>query len=61
MNRYEAWYSNVGELDGIYQRVVEYVRGWNKMHNKPVLITEYGADSEEGLSIVSDHDDYNLK
>ncbi|KAH1020998.1 hypothetical protein HUJ04_010576 [Dendroctonus ponderosae] len=52
VNRYEGWYQNVGQLDGIYQRIIEYATAWHDLHNKPVLITEYGADAEEGLSYL---------
>ncbi|XP_060521911.1 beta-glucuronidase-like [Cylas formicarius] len=52
VNRYYAWYNNVAELDGIYKRLIDECRSWNKLHNKPVLISEYGADSEEGLHIL---------
>ncbi|XP_030747257.1 beta-glucuronidase-like isoform X1 [Sitophilus oryzae] len=51
-NRYQAWYNNVGELDGIYTRIIEEATAFRKKHNKPVLMTEYGADSVEGLTIL---------
>lgn len=51
-NRYQAWYNNVGEIDGIYERILEEARGWRTLHNKPVLMTEYGADSMEGLTLL---------
>ncbi|XP_066154717.1 beta-glucuronidase-like isoform X4 [Euwallacea fornicatus] len=52
VNRYEAWYHQVGEIDGIYPRVLEQAKGWHTKFNKPVIYTEYGADSKEGLSYL---------
>lgn len=51
-NRYNAWYSNTGHLDMVTQRVVDEATGWHQMYNKPVLMSEYGADTVEGLHIL---------
>ncbi|XP_058118648.1 beta-glucuronidase [Anopheles coustani] len=51
-NRYNAWYSNAGRLNMITNRVVEEAQAWNKKHNKPVLMSEYGADTMEGLHML---------
>nr|XP_040234343.2 beta-glucuronidase isoform X1 [Anopheles coluzzii] len=48
-NRYNAWYANSGKLNMITNRVIEEAEAWNKKHNKPVLMSEYGADTQEGL------------
>ncbi|XP_018570900.1 beta-glucuronidase [Anoplophora glabripennis] len=48
MNRYDAWYTNTGDLDVIMYEIVDAAQAWHKKHNKPVLITEYGADTVEG-------------
>ncbi|KAL1505543.1 hypothetical protein ABEB36_005086 [Hypothenemus hampei] len=52
VNRYEAWYVNAGDLDTVYPNLLDHARAWHQKHNKPVLITEYGADSEEGLKLL---------
>lgn len=52
-NRYEAWYENTGDLDGITERIVLEAQDWHNKYNKPVMITEYGADTLEGLHFVS--------
>lgn len=52
-NRYNGWYSNPGRVDMITQRVVDEAVGWNAKHKKPVLMSEYGADTVEGLHFVS--------
>ncbi|XP_037915442.1 beta-glucuronidase-like isoform X1 [Hermetia illucens] len=47
-NRYNGWYSNPGHLDMVTQHVVEEADSWHKRHDKPVLMSEYGADTLEG-------------
>ena len=51
-NRYNGWYSNPGKLSMITNRVVEEASAWNRKYNKPVLMSEYGADTVEGLHFV---------
>lgn len=50
--RYNAWYSNTGRLDMITKNVVDEAVAWHLLHNKPVLMSEYGADTVEGLHIL---------
>lgn len=52
-NRYNAWYQNAGQLDMITKHVVEEATLWHEVHNKTVIMTEYGADTYEGLHFVS--------
>lgn len=52
-NRYNGWYSNPGRTDMITQRVVDEAIAWNAKHKKLVLMSEYGADTVEGLHFVS--------
>lgn len=51
-NRYNGWYTNPGQLDTITSHVVDEAISWNKKGQKPVLMSEYGADSVEGLHLV---------
>ncbi|XP_037944929.1 beta-glucuronidase-like [Teleopsis dalmanni] len=51
-NRYNAWYQNAGHLDMITNSVVEEATGWHKLHNKPVIMTEYGADTIAGFHFL---------
>lgn len=37
----------------ITSRVVDEAILWNTKHQKPVLMSEYGADTVEGLHLVS--------
>lgn len=52
VNKYASWYEYPGELDTIVPKVVEQCEGWHKKYNKPVLVTEYGADTLEGYHVV---------
>jgi len=52
-NRYNAWYHESGHLDMITDFVVAEATEWHTQHNKPVLMSEYGADTMEGLHFVS--------
>lgn len=52
-NRYNAWYHNPGRLDSITNRVIAEAEAWHRKYNKPVLMTEYGADTMPGLHEVS--------
>ncbi|XP_037032155.1 beta-glucuronidase isoform X5 [Bradysia coprophila] len=51
-NRYNAWYSNSGHLNMITQNVINEATNWHNKHQKPVLMSEYGADTVEGLHIL---------
>ncbi|XP_046481350.1 beta-glucuronidase isoform X1 [Neodiprion pinetum] len=48
-NRYNAWYTNPGRLDVIDILVEAEATAWNEKYNKPVIMTEYGADTMPGL------------
>ena len=51
--RYNAWYTNSRRTDTITQNVIKEAQSWHKKYNKPVLMTEYGADMIAGLHFVS--------
>lgn len=48
MNRYYGWYIFGGNLDAAKQAMENEMKYWKKIR-KPVMITEYGADSVAGL------------
>lgn len=52
-NRYNGWYSNAGRLDMVTGRVVQEGTAWHTKYNKPIMMLEYGADTMEGLHLVS--------
>ena len=50
INRYFAWYSQSGRLDQIPSLVTEELANWRqRFPNKPILMSEYGADTVPGL------------
>ncbi|EFA07842.1 beta-glucuronidase [Tribolium castaneum] len=51
-NVYYGWYSNTGDIDVVTAKVKEVATRWNKLHNIPVIMTEYGADTQEGLHLL---------
>lgn len=51
-NRYNSWYHNTGRLDMITDNVIDEAEAWNNKYNKPVLMSEYGADTMPGLHEV---------
>lgn len=52
-NRYNAWYTNEGNVDVITDKVVNEATAWHNKFNKPVIMQEYGGDTLEGLHFVS--------
>lgn len=52
MNRYYGWYIFPGNLDAAKQALTHEMEYW-KAKNKPVIITEYGADTVAGLHDAS--------
>ena len=50
VNRYFGWYSQSGRLDQIPQLITDEMANWRqRFPNKPLLISEYGADTVPGL------------
>lgn len=54
-NRYNAWYFNSGRTDTITHNVIKEAQNWHKKYNKPVLMTEYGADTIAGLHLSPEY------
>lgn len=48
-NRYNSWYHNSGRTDMITEKVISEAESWHRKYNKPVLMSEYGADTMPGL------------
>lgn len=48
LNRYYGWYVNTGELKAAELAWEEELQGW-ATEDKPIIITEYGADTYPGL------------
>lgn len=50
LNRYYGWYVNGGELDMAKENLRAELKGWEKRcPGKPIMFTEYGADTVAGL------------
>ncbi|WP_029136270.1 beta-glucuronidase [Nakamurella lactea] len=52
INRYYGWYVNTGDLPNAEIALAEELRGWAS-DGKPIIITEYGADTLAGLHSVT--------
>ncbi|KAF6206886.1 hypothetical protein GE061_018122, partial [Apolygus lucorum] len=50
-NSYNAWYTDPGKLEVIQPKLEAMAECWHKKHNKPVIMTEYGADTMPGLHL----------
>ena len=48
-NRYHAWYTNTGQLDIIHPSLRADLLSWRRNFRKPIMISEYGADSVAGI------------
>ncbi|KAJ8304456.1 hypothetical protein KUTeg_018039 [Tegillarca granosa] len=49
INRYYAWYSDCGHTEVIQKQLTYDLTQWHQKYNKPIIITEYGADTIPGL------------
>lgn len=49
VNRYYSWYGDTGHLEVIKLQTITEFTEWHVLHNKPVMISEYGAGSVVGL------------
>ena len=50
INRYVAWYQDYGRLDQISDYMVQDLASWRLTYpTKPVMVSEYGADTIPGL------------
>ncbi|XP_045536481.1 beta-glucuronidase [Papilio machaon] len=54
-NRYNGWYTSTGSLSIITNNVVDEANAWHLKHNKPVIMTEYGADTIAGLHLIPEY------
>lgn len=54
INRYFGWYVEHGDLDRAEQSLEAELRAWAAMHGKPILVTEYGADTIAGLHSIEE-------
>lgn len=52
LNRYYGWYVTPGELDVAEKMLEGELTGWADIHGKPIIITEYGADTIPGFHSI---------
>ena len=52
LNRYYGWYTDHGNLEVIEEQLESEMRKDHEGFGKPILITEYGADTIEGLHSI---------
>jgi beta-glucuronidase len=53
LNRYHGWYAHTGDLAAAERTLEEELRAWADKYDKPILLTEYGADAVAGLHGVT--------
>ena len=49
INRYYGWYVEPGDLDAAESGLEAELAAWASRHDKPIIVTEYGADTLAGL------------
>ncbi|WP_405622446.1 beta-glucuronidase [Streptomyces sp. NBC_00076] len=54
INRYYGWYLFTGDLATAEQALEQDLRGWAARFGKPLMMSEYGADTQPGLHSVWD-------
>lgn len=49
INRYHSWYSDPGHTELIEMQVVNELTPWHEHFRKPLIVSEYGADTIAGM------------
>ena len=49
LNRYYGWYVDTGDLAAAERSLEAELSAWAQAHGKPIIMTEYGADTLSGL------------
>ncbi len=52
INRYYGWYVEPGDLEAAERGLEAELAAWASRHDKPIIVTEYGADTLAGLHTV---------
>jgi beta-glucuronidase len=53
LNRYYGWYTDTGDLTAAEAKLDDELRRWTEKYDKPIVFTEYGADTQPGLHSVN--------
>ncbi|KAL4715427.1 hypothetical protein ACJJTC_015330 [Scirpophaga incertulas] len=62
-NRYNGWYQDVGSVSQVAAKVYNESYNWHLRYNKPVLMSEYGADTIRGMHTLPEYvfsEDYQV-
>ncbi|TVY65417.1 Beta-glucuronidase [Fusarium oxysporum f. sp. cubense] len=54
LNRYYGWYTQTGDLASAEVALEKDLLAWEAKYGKPIIITEYGADTQAGLHSIGD-------
>ncbi len=54
INRYYGWYQDTNDLVAAEAHLEEDLRGWERSFDKPIVVSEFGADTVAGLHTVLD-------
>ncbi|TLD07944.1 hypothetical protein PspLS_12173 [Pyricularia sp. CBS 133598] len=54
LNRYYGWYIHTGDLESAEAALEDELKGWTDKYDKPMIMSEYGADTLAGLHTVGD-------
>lgn len=54
LNRYYGWYLHTGDLEAAETNLEKELLQWQSKFNKPIVMSEYGADTLAGLHTVGD-------
>ena len=52
INKYYSWYGDTGYVQVIEKKMVDDMEKWHNTFDKPIMISEYGADTVAGLHQV---------
>jgi beta-glucuronidase len=64
LNRYYGWYMQTGDLASAEVELEKELRGWESKYGRPMIMTEYGADTVAGLHSLRDQpwsEEYQVK
>ncbi|NWK85251.1 beta-glucuronidase [Staphylococcus sp. GSSP0090] len=55
LNRYYGWYTQTADLEAAKEALAKELNGWSeKQPGKPIMFTEYGADTVAGMHALND-------
>lgn len=53
VNHYFGWYQATGRLELIAYQLRDDIQNWHNKYKKPIIFTEYGAESFVGVHCVN--------